>query len=92
MRYPIVHVVCKSAQDIQNVVIFANKHNLRVTVKSTGYEIWGRSSAHGSININLMDMKRIHVDLGATGRNAYGEMTVETGVKYGEIYEEVRNW
>ena len=88
-RYPIVHVVCKSVDDIQNAIIFAKKHELRVTIKSTGYEIWGRSSAHGSLNINLMEMKRIAVNLAATDRNAHGEMTVETGVKFGEIYEKV---
>ena len=70
--------------------MFAKKHGLRVTIKSTGNEMWGKSSAHGSLSINLMEMKNMDVNLAATERNAHGEITVETGVTYGEIYKEVR--
>ena len=88
-RYPIVHVVCKTVDDIQNAVTFAKTHNLRVTIKSTGLEFYGRSSAHGSFSINLKEMNEISVNTAPTERSEYGEITVQTGATYGEIYAEV---
>ena len=88
-RYPIVHAVCKNTEDIQLAVIFAKKHNLRVTVKSEGNDPWGRSSAHNSLTINLMEMKQISVSPEATARSEYGEITVETGVTAKVIYKKV---
>ena len=70
--------------------MFAKKHGLRVTIKLTGNEMWGKSSAHGSLTINLMEMKNMDVNLAVTERNAHGEITVATGVTYGEIYKEVQ--
>ena len=68
---------------------FAKKHNLRVTIKSTGLESWGRSSAHGSFSINLMEMKQISVNAEKTERSEHGELTVQTGATFEEIYTEV---
>ena len=90
-RYPIVHVVCKTVEDIQNAIRYAQTHNLRVTITSTGHETWGRSSAHGSFSINLMEMKQISVDVATTERSKYGEVTVQTGLKFKEIYAEVNH-
>ena len=36
-----------------------------------------------------MEMKHLHVNPVATERSEHGEVTVETGVKFGELYEEV---
>ena len=58
-----VHVLCKTVSDIQNAIRFARRHNLRVTIKSTGTDLWGMSSAHDSLNINLREMKEISVIL-----------------------------
>ena len=74
-----VHVVCKTVQDIQHAVRFAKTHNLRVVVKATGRDYWGRSSAHGSLCINVQEMKHIHVTPTATDRSEHGEITVESG-------------
>ena len=84
-----VHVVCKTVQDIQHAVRFAKTHNLRVVVKATGRDYWGRSSAHGSLCINVQEMKHIHVTSTATDRSEHGEITVESGVPFQDIYEEV---
>ena len=70
-------------------VRFAKQHNLRVTIKSKGNELWGRSSAHGSFSINLMEMKHLSVNPEATDRSEHGEVTVETGVTSLSLYEEV---
>ena len=90
-RFPIVHAVCKNVEDIQKAVRFAKEHNLRVTIKSTGLELWGRSSAHGSFSINLMEMKYMSVNPDATPRSKHGEVTVETGVMSRVLYEEVNS-
>ena len=36
-----------------------------------------------------MEMKHLHVNPVATERSEHGEVTVETGVNFGELYEEV---
>ena len=87
--FPIVHVICKNTEDIQLAVKFAKKHNLRVTIKSKGNELFGKSSAHGSLSINLMEMKQISVNTEATARSEQGEVTVETGIGSLELYKEV---
>ena len=84
-----VHVICKNTKDIQLAVKFAKKHNLRVTIKSKGNELFGKSSAHGSLSINLMEMKHISVNTEATARSEHGEVTVETGINSMELYKEV---
>ena len=60
-----------------------------MTVKSEGNDPWGRSSAHNSLTINLMEMKQISVIPEATARSEYGEITVETGVTATVIYKKV---
>ena len=90
-RNPIVHVVCKNVEDIQKAVRFAKQHNLRVTIKSTGSEVWGRSSAQSSFSINLMEMKYMSVNPDPTPRSEHGEVTVETGVTTRVLYEEVNS-
>ena len=84
-----VHVLCKTVSDIQYAIRFARRHNLRVTIKSTGTDLWGMSSAHDSLNINLREMKEISVNADATERSENGEVTIQTGANFGEIYEEV---
>ena len=88
-RFPIVHVVCKNSKDIQLAVRFARKYNLHVTIKSSGFDLWGRSTAHSSYGINLMEMKYISVNPNATARSEHGEVTVETGLNSRQVYEEV---
>ena len=72
-------------------VIFAKKHNLGVTIKSTGSDLWGKSSAHtcSSMCMNLMVMKQIIINPDATMRSEHGEVTVQTGVSSWSLYKEV---
>ena len=78
-----------SVEDIREAILFARKFNLKVTVKSSGHDFHGRCSIDGSFTINLMEMKKMQVTDTATERSEYGELKVETGATWKEIYEEV---
>ena len=87
-RYPLIHAVVHSVQDILECILFARKFNLHVTVKSSGHDMFGRCSAHGSFTINLMEMKYMKVTE-TTENSEFGELKVETGVTWREMYHEV---
>ena len=80
----------QSAEDIRTAIKFARDHNLRVTIKSSGHDFLGKSSAHASFSINLMKMKGMLVTTERTDRSEHGEIKVETGVTWREMYQEVR--
>ena len=86
-----IHAVVHNVHDIQEAILFARKYNLYVTVKSSGHDFIGRSAAMGSFTINLMEMKKMEVMPHKTDRHEYGEIKVETGLTWVEIYEEVSN-
>ena len=88
-RFPFVHVMVHNADDIRAAITFARDHNLRVTIKSSGHDFWGRSSAHSSFSINLMEMKEMLVTTDRTDRSEHGELKVETGATWREIYQKV---
>jgi len=46
-RFPNAIAIAKSASDIQKVVMFARKHNLHLTVRSSGHDYAGRSTWEG---------------------------------------------
>lgn len=75
----------KSKEDIQLAVLFARKYNLRVTIRSSGHDYSGRSTRDGSMNINLSQMKDYEVNLDSS-RHASGELKVQTGLQWIEIY------
>ena len=84
-----MHAVVHSVQDIREAILFARKYNLYVTVKSSGHDFIGRSAAMGSFTINLMEMKKMEVMPQKVDRHEYGEIKVETGLTWAEIYKEV---
>ena len=81
--------VVKSEADIRAAILFARKYNLHVTIKSSGHSFVGRSTYDDSLQINLSAMKEISVHPDKTDRNSDGEVKVQTGLKWGDIYEEV---
>ncbi|KAK3088118.1 hypothetical protein FSP39_014929 [Pinctada imbricata] len=87
-KNPYAVAAVKSAQDVQKSVRFARKHNLRVTVKCSGHDYNGRSTAHDSFMIYTGYMNNTHVNLKST-RNAAGEITSDSGNTWSEIYKEV---
>ena len=54
---PPVGVDARSRTDIQAAVNFAREHNLKLVVMSTGHDLLGRSTAHGSFLIWTHRMK-----------------------------------
>ncbi|XP_045170606.2 uncharacterized protein LOC123533020 [Mercenaria mercenaria] len=85
-RYPRIVAMVHSKEDIKETVLFARKYNLHVTVRSSGHDYVGRSTWDGSININLSEMKEYKVKLDSS-RNEHGEINVQTGLTWAEIYE-----
>lgn len=57
-------------------------------MKSSGHDYIGRSSWSGSIQINLGYMRKMNVQL-SSSRSVDGELTVEGGANWQEIYQEV---
>lgn len=55
---PPVGVDARSGSDVQAGVNFANKHNLKLVVKSTGHDFLGRSTARGGFLIWTHNMKQ----------------------------------
>ncbi|KAJ5793150.1 uncharacterized protein N7503_009128 [Penicillium pulvis] len=51
----------QSTSDIQQVVRFAQDHNLRLAIKNTGHDFLGRSTAPESLQILTHDMKDINL-------------------------------
>lgn len=88
-KYPYVVAAVKSALDVQKSVRFARKHNLRVTVKCSGHDYNGRSTAHDSFMIYTGYMNNTHVNL-KSARNPAGEITSESGNTWTDIYTEVQ--
>ncbi|XP_012935846.2 VAO-type flavoprotein oxidase VAO615 [Aplysia californica] len=88
IRFPYVVVYVDDAQDIKRVLKLGTDHNLMVTIQSSGHSYIGRSTYDGCIQINLGKMKKRTVNLNSE-RNEAGEITVESGNSWLEVYTEV---
>ncbi|KAL4224742.1 hypothetical protein ACF0H5_015439 [Mactra antiquata] len=84
--YPSIVAMVNSVGDIQKAILFAREHNLFVTVRSSGHDYSGRSTANNSLNINLSEMKDYEVKTDSS-RSSSGELKVQTGRTWIEIYE-----
>ncbi|KAI0360734.1 FAD-binding domain-containing protein [Trametes cingulata] len=89
---PVVGVEARSVADIQAAVRFTGKHNLRLVVKNTGHDFFGRSSGKGSFMIWTHHLKNITMHdsfrpLGAPADEVYEHaLTVGAGVQWDEAY------
>ena len=88
-KYPYLMVFVESTNDVRNAVLFARKHNLKISVKSSGHDYIGRSTGDMSFQIITSRMKGKHVTLNSS-RSVEGEITAETGNTWIELYREVR--
>lgn len=61
-RKPGIIVTAQETGDVQKSVIFANKHNIRITVMSSGHCFIGRPAEDGSLLINLQSLKRLTIN------------------------------
>lgn len=87
ISYPAFIVLISSHQDVQNCVKFASTHNIQLSIQSTGHSYSGRNSANNSLQINLNSIQSYKFDIDASPPT----ITVETGLRWGKIYELVNS-
>jgi len=86
-RFPYVIIMAQSLDDVVRSVIFAKKYNIRITVRSSGHDYIGRSTADGSLQINLKKMTKLKFDL-TSDLNPAGILTAESGNSWLRVYNE----
>ncbi|GJE99668.1 FAD-binding domain-containing protein [Phanerochaete sordida] len=91
---PTVGVDVRSVEDIQLAINFAVTHNLRVVVKNTGHDYFGRSTARGGFLIWTHHLKNItyHDTFKPSGAPSNGTvysdaMTLGSGIQWQEAYD-----
>ncbi|OTA60879.1 chanoclavine-I-synthase oxidoreductase protein [Hypoxylon sp. EC38] len=81
----------KSPWHVQEAVIFAKQHNLRLVIKNTGHDGSGRSASPDSFQIHTHLLKGIqyHANFVAKGETSPSgpAVTVGAGVMHWELYE-----
>ena len=87
-RFPYIIAMVETTADIQKCVLFAKKHNMKLTIRSSGHDYIGRSTADLSLQIYTMRMKGRQVTL-TSNRSHAGEITAETGNTWIDLYREV---
>ena len=70
---------------VETTEISAKQHNKRLSIRSSGHDYIGRSTADMSLQIYV---KRMKVNLNSTRKPA-GEITAETGNTWIDLYKEV---
>ncbi|KAF5391053.1 hypothetical protein D9757_003987 [Collybiopsis confluens] len=85
---PLFAIIAESAQDIQKGVQFAQRHNLRLTIKSSGHDYLGRSTAKNALLISTHKLQNItfsdHFTIG--GKDKGSVVTVGSGVALNTLY------
>jgi FAD/FMN-containing dehydrogenase len=89
-------VAAEAETDIQAGVAFAVKHNLRLSVKGTGHDWFGRSGSHpdlaGSLMLWTHNRKNIvfhddgFVAAGCAASSSVPAVTVQSGVQFVDLY------
>lgn len=86
-------VAAQTEGDVQAAVAFAKEHNLRLVVKSTGHDWFGRSTAPGSLVLWMHHRKRMtwhesFIPSGCTNKYTRGihAVTMEAGVQFADLY------
>jgi hypothetical protein len=84
-------VLAETESDFQATIKFAHDHNLRLVVKNTGHDWYGRSTAAGSLLLwtHLRKRKAWHDNFVAEGcdaSSAHPAVTVESGSQFIDLY------
>jgi len=61
-RDPAMVALCESAEDVQAALHLARVRDLAVSVRSTGYDVAGRSVRSGGLVIDVSPMNRVEMD------------------------------
>ncbi|KAH8100706.1 hypothetical protein BXZ70DRAFT_1000367 [Cristinia sonorae] len=90
---PVVGVDARSVKDVSAAVRFAAQNNLRLTIKNTGHDYLGRSTARGSFLLwthNLKDIIYHESFIPAGGKEVHEHViTLGSGVQWFEAYDAV---
>lgn len=86
---PLFGVLAESASDIQIGVNFARTHNLRLTVKASGHDYLGRSTAKNSLLISTHQLQTIvYTDAFiVNGTNLGPAVTLGSGITLQQMYK-----
>lgn len=90
-KKPDLIVFVQNSADVQKAIFFAGEYNLKVVVQSSGHDFQGRSTADDSCMIYLGNMTNIEVNTSKTDRSAAGEVVLESGKQWSDVYKEVSN-
>ncbi|KAJ5673935.1 oxidoreductase [Penicillium macrosclerotiorum] len=89
-RIPLYSALVDSVQHIQEAVLFAKKHDLRLTIRNTGHDLAGRSSAANSLQIHTHRLQKtsFYQDFRPNGSHeTFGPaVSIGAGVQVGELY------
>ncbi|XP_055342574.1 uncharacterized protein LOC129591079 [Paramacrobiotus metropolitanus] len=96
-RTPAYGVEAHTVDDIQKALAFASQHNLRIVVKTTGHDYFGRSTAPGALMLWLRNFQGgLETKTGFTpnGCDASGQLTepvitVTGGKTWDDVYAKV---
>ncbi len=58
-KYPKIIALCKNSKGVQESIVYANRHQLKIAVKSGGHSFEGFSSINDGLQINLSLMNKI---------------------------------
>jgi FAD/FMN-containing dehydrogenase len=83
-RMPALIARCNRTEDVIEVVRFARRHELLLSIRSGGHNIWGTAVCDGGVVIDLSAMKTISVDPAA--RRAFAG----PGVRWQELDRETQ--
>jgi hypothetical protein len=88
---PVFAVDAILPEHVKTTLEFVNKYNLRLVMKTTGHDFFGRSTAFGSLLLWLHHMKNmtlINNFPSCTGEYVTNVIRLGAGVQWGEVY----NW
>lgn len=83
-RKPALIARCAGVADVMQAVHFARRHNLDISVRSSGHNVTGCAVCEGGLMIDLSLLKGIRVDPGRRVARA------EAGVTWGELDHETQ--
>lgn len=88
--FPELVALVISTEDVQRSVLFANKYNIRITIRSSGHDYNGRDTWDGSLMINFQNFTDMN-GKNVSARAPEGEITIGSGQSWINVYNTVRH-
>jgi hypothetical protein len=87
-NYPNYVVDSYKTEYVQKAVIFARKHNLRLTIKNTGHDFLGRNIGFGSLSIWTRHMKGMRmINDWVPSKSPHAGIDIDTQKPFKSIYK-----